>query len=228
MESKSKITGPIFTARSFEEYIIMFDLDLDGLKNKNLLDCAAGASSFTANMTKKGFSVKAVDLLYDKEPQFLKKKCENHLKILVESLSKIENHFKWDFFKNLNELKKHRIQAQNEFIDDYKKFRNIKYIKSNLNSLPFHDNSFSLTLCSHLLFIYDHRLNYSFHVDVIKEMIRVSNEIRIYPLVKHEKNKSEFVIQVIDDLKKFADFEIVEVDYEFRKGGNEMLKITKQ
>ncbi|MGF7119097.1 methyltransferase domain-containing protein [Methanobacterium oryzae] len=228
MENKSKITGPIFTARSLDEYIKMFDLDLDDLKNKNILDCAAGASSFTANMTQKGFDVKAVDLLYDKEPQFLKKKCENHLKILIESLSKIENHFKWDFFKNLNELKEHRIQAQNEFFDDYKKFRNIKYIKSNLNSLPFNDNSFSLILCSHLLFIYDHRLSYNFHINVIEEMIRVSNEIRIYPLVKHKKKKSEFLIQIMDYLRKVADFEIVEVNYEFRKGGNEMLKITKQ
>lgn len=228
MKSNFKIKDPIFTARSYFEYLKMFNLNLENLKGKTILDCAAGASSFTANMTQKGFNVKAADILYDKEPQFLKKKCENHLNILVEALSKIENHFKWDFFKDLDELKDHRIKAQNEFLEDYKKYRNIKYIKSDLKSLPFNDNSFSLILCSHLLFIYDHRLSYIFHINVIKEMIRVSNEIRLYPLVKHERKKSEFLFQIIEDLEKIVDFEIIEVDYEFRKGGNELLKITKQ
>ncbi len=228
MKSKSEIRGPIFTARSFFEYLKMFNLDLEILKSKNILDCAAGASSFTANMTLKGFNVKAVDLLYDKEPQFLKKKCENHLNILIDALSQMEDHFKWNFFKNLDELKEHRIKAQNEFLEDYKKYRNIKYIKADLTRLPFSDNSFSLILCSHLLFIYDHRLSYDFHVNVIKEMVRVSNEVLLYPLVKHQRKKSEFVFQIIEDLGEIADFEIIEVDYEFRKGGNEMLKITKQ
>lgn len=228
MKNKFEIKGPIFTARSFFEYLKMFNLNLENLKDKKILDCAAGASSFTANMTQRGFNAKAVDLLYDKESSFLKEKCETHLNILVKALSRLENHFEWDFFKNIDELKEHRIKAQNEFLKDYKKYKGIKYIKSDLESLPFPDNSFSLTLCSHLLFIYDHRLSYDFHVSVIKEMIRVSDEVRVYPLIKHKKQKSEFVFQIIRDLGKIADFETIKVDYEFRKGGNEMLKIIKK
>ena len=105
--------------------------------------------------------------------------------------------------------------------------RKTHYIKADLNNLPFQDNTFSMVLCSHLLFVYDHRLDYKFHLNTIKEMIRVSsNEVRIYPLVKNRKLKSDFVECIIKDLPDM-DIQIVKVDYEFRKGGNEMMRIIK-
>jgi hypothetical protein len=58
-------------------------------------------------------------------------------------------------------------------------------------------------------------------------MLRVtSRELRIYPLVKNKGLKSDFVMRIIDDLQDF-DVNIVEVDYEFRRGGNEMIVISK-
>jgi hypothetical protein len=58
-------------------------------------------------------------------------------------------------------------------------------------------------------------------------MIRVSsNEVRIYPLVKNRKLKSDFVKCIINDILD-VDIQIVKVDYEFRKGGNEMMRIIK-
>jgi len=219
--------GPIFTARSFDEYIKMFSLNLNLLKNKNILDCAAGASSFAAVMNKKGYKVTALDLLYDKDPQFLKEICENHLNVLISALSPFKHHFKWNYFKNLHELKEHRLIAQTEFLKDYTKHRGKKYIKADLTKLPFNDNAFSLVLCSHLLFIYDHRLSYEFHLNSINEMIRVGDEVRIYPLVKHKAMKSEFVKQIEHDLMEEADIKIEKVNYEFRLGGNEMMRLIK-
>ncbi len=224
---KTKIKGPILTARSFFEYVKMFNLDLDLLKNKNILDCAAGASSFTALMTSKGYKVKALDLLYDKEYQFLKEMCEYHLDVLIKSLSSLKNHFIWDYFKDLDELKKHRLEAQNQFLEDYKIYKGEKYIKANLTDIPFFENKFSLILCSHLLFIYDHRLSYEFHLNSIKEMMRVAEEVRIYPLIKHRAMKSEFIRKIKDDLMDRAEVKIENVDYEFRKGGNQMMNIKK-
>ena len=70
-------------------------------------------------------------------------------------------------------------------------------------------------------------MDYDFHLNVIREMIRVSSkELRIYPLVKNRGKKSEFVRKIMNDFVD-VDVEIVKVDYEFRKGGNEMLRIVK-
>ena len=204
----------------------MFDLSSDELTGGKILDCAAGASSFTAEMNRRGFDVTAVDLLYNEDADVLCDRCREHMEILVEGLGSVD-HFIWSFFSDLQDLKLQRNQACIEFIHDYLKNKGKKYIAADLTSLPFEDNKFSLVLCSHLLFIYDHRLDYEFHLNSIKEMLRVtSKELKIYPLVKNKGLKSDFVMRIIDDLQDF-DVNIVKVDYEFRRGGNEMIVISK-
>ena len=223
--SFSRIKGPIFIGRTWKEYLKMFNLNLDDMVDGKFLDCAAGASSFTAEMSKKGYNIRAVDILYNEEPNVLCDKCKEHLEILVEGLGSVD-HFVWSFFRDLEDLKKQRTQACIEFIEDYSIHKK-RYIAGDLTALPFEDNSFKMVLCSHLLFIYDHRLDYDFHLKSIKEMIRVSSsELRIYPLVKNKGMKSEFVKRIINDLHD-VNIDIVKVDYEFRKGGNEMIKIRK-
>jgi 2-polyprenyl-3-methyl-5-hydroxy-6-metoxy-1,4-benzoquinol methylase len=58
-----KIEGPIFIGRTWAEYIKMFDLKRKDLFNDRILDCAAGASSFTAEMSKRGYEVIALDIV---------------------------------------------------------------------------------------------------------------------------------------------------------------------
>jgi SAM-dependent methyltransferase len=204
----------------------MFDLKIEELINGKILDCAAGASSFTAEMSKKGYDVTALDILYDEDPDVLSDKYHKHMEVLVEGLTSVDS-FVWNFFSDLEDLKEKRDDASREFIEDYRKNRGKRYIKADLNNLPFHDNSFTMVLCSHLLFIYDHRLDYKFHLNTIREMLRVaSNEVRIYPLVKNQGLKSDFVNRIVKDLNE-VDIKIVTVDYEFRKGGNEMMRIVK-
>lgn len=229
MKSHAKIEGPIFIGRSWAEYIKMFDLDLEMLNGKKILDCAAGASSFTNFMSKKGYDITAVDLLYDKDSEFLKNRCEEHLHALIDALEKIEGEFNWSFFKNLDELKNHRMNSCYDFNNDYKRNKGKRYLKADLTQLPFPDNSFHMVLCAHLLFIYDHRLDLNFHQKTVEEMIRVScNEIRIYPLVKNKGRKSIYVNKIIQNLPETVETEIIEVDYQFRQGGNEMLRIIKK
>jgi len=221
-----RIKGPIFIGRTWFEYLKMFDLSSEELAGGKILDCAAGASSFTAEMSKRGFDVTAVDILYNEDPDVLCDKCRYHMKILVEGLGSVD-HFVWSFFNDLEDLKNQRNQACREFIDDYRNQMGRKYITADLTRLPFEDNRFSMVLCSHLLFIYDHRLDYEFHLNSIKEMLRVtSRELRIYPLVKNKGIKSEFIEPIINDLQDF-EVNIVKVDYEFRNGGDEMITIRK-
>jgi hypothetical protein len=63
----------------------------------------------------------------------------------------------------------------------------------------------------------------------VKEMLRVSkDQVRIYPLVKHRSKKSAFLLPVLKSIAHLASPEIIKVDYQFRKGGNEMLVLNKK
>lgn len=223
-----KIKGPIFIGRSWHEYLMMFNLTPTLLKKGKILDCAAGASSFTAKMNEKGYDITALDLLYDEKPRDLEIKCKKHLNMLADALRDLEGQFLWEYFKDVDDLKKQRKLVCKEFAEDYGKNKGINYIKGDLTQIPFKDNTFNLVLCSHLLFIYDHRLSYEFHLKSILEMLRVAREVRVYPLVKSQSKISEYLKPLTEKINHFADFELVPVKYRFRKGGYEMLKILKK
>ena len=223
------VKGPIFTSRTWLEYMKMFNLDAGDMCYGKILDCAGGASSFTAHMSGERCNVVAVDMLYNEEPDVLADKCQAHLELLIDHIGLIADvsvdGSVWSFFKDVDDLKEQRKLACDEFIRDYRDHRD-RYVPAELTNLPFDDNSFNLVLSSHLLFIYDHRLDYDFHLNTIKEMLRVSSEeLRIYPLV-NRGIKSLYVNRIISDLE-YLDVDILKVDYEFRKGGNEMMVIKK-
>ena len=95
-----------------------------------------------------------------------------------------------------------------------------------LPSLPLRDNEYDLALCSHFLFLYSEQCSVEFHIQSIKELIRVASELRIFPLLELGASKSRHFDEVMAELNKSSYECVVEqVDYEFQKGGNEMLRI---
>lgn len=216
-----------FIGRSYDEYMKMFDLDLNYLMNKKILDCAAGASSFTSEISNMGLNGIATDILYDNETDVLEKKFKNDLLKVLKAFSGVDDLYVWDYFKTPNKLRNHRIYTYQTFMNHYRKEKHSKYIKSELPKLPFKNSEFSLVLSSHFLFLYDDRLSYEFHKDSIQEMIRISKEIRIFPLVGFDGMKSSFVDKIIQFcFYNGAKVQILKVPYEFMRGGNEMMKIS--
>ena len=217
-----------FLGRGYEEYLEMFRLDLKKLKSMRILDCAAGASSFTSRMTKMGYDVTAGDIMYDTKPEQIENVSEDDFKTLMEFHNGLEDKVDWDFFKTPEELTNYRIETYKEFAEDYKKGKGVRYIKAELPILPFPDNSFDLVLCSHLLFLYEDRLSCQFHMESIKEMLRVArHELIIYPLVKlrgHGQH-SQYLEPLMEYFSSKNDLEIQKIDYHFRKGADEIMKI---
>ena len=68
-------------------------------------------------------------------------------------------------------------------------------------------------------------LGYDFHISAMTEMLRVCKEIRIFPIVDLDANKTELISGVIKHFKKFYDVEIRQTKYEFQKGDNKLLII---
>lgn len=224
--SKEKIW---FLGRGFEEYLLMFKLNLPDLAHCHILDCNAGASSFTAEMNHKGYDVIAADILYGQSAEKMENISENDFLTLMNAHKDLKNEEDWGFFENHDHMIQYRIKSYNKFFEHYKTGKDAFYIESKLPKLPFRNNSFHLVLSSHLLFLYDDRLDYNFHLQSVKEMIRVSSqEVRIYPLVRLRSNrKSKFVDSLIRDLSPNYHTEIQKVDYRFREGADEMLRIQK-
>lgn len=69
------------------------------------------------------------------------------------------------------------------------------------------------------------QLSLNFHLDSIYELLRVSKEVRIFPLISLDGKPSPSVDIVIQNLlSQGFNVEIQTVSYEFHKGANQRLK----
>jgi hypothetical protein len=228
MQYSSKKDKIWFLGRSYQEYLAMFHLDPNSLKGQKVLDCAAGASSFTSWAWKNGFDATATDVLYGEGVERLREIFLNDFSTLLKVHSGLDGKVDWGFFSDSEEMIEDRVDTYNQFITDYENYQE-RYVPGQLPQLPFADDQFDLALSSHFLFLYDDRLDYPFHVESVQELLRVAGEVRIYPMVslRGEGERSPYVEQIKADISPEAELEIVKVSYRFRKGGHEMLIISK-
>ncbi|MBW8348500.1 class I SAM-dependent methyltransferase [Bacillus sp. IITD106] len=225
---KLDIERIVFIGRSFEEYLDMFSLSIESLNGKRILDCPAGACSFTAVGNKLGLDITACDIAYYHSGEELKNKGLQDIEHAMVHMEKAKGNYIWDYFKDVEGLRKHRLNALNDCTKDMEKSGE-KYIAITLPLLPFEDAEFDLVLSAHFLFMYADRLDYEFHIKTIKELLRVTNEeIRIFPLVDLEGKRYEHLDKLIGYLiDNGYSVEEVKVPYEFQENANSMLKIIK-
>jgi hypothetical protein len=95
--------------------------------------------------------------------------------------------------------------------------------------LPFEDGSFDLVLCSHFLFLYSPTLTLDFHVQSLREMARLGQEVRVFPLLDYDGRPSRYLAPASERLRKEGlDVRTARVPYEFLRGANEMLVLRRQ
>lgn len=218
----------VFIGRTFEEYTDMFSLSIEEWKGKKILDCPAGACSFTAVGNKSGLDVTACDIAYSYSGEALEMKGMQDIKHAMEHMEKAKNNYSWDYFKDVEGLRKHRLSALKNCTNDMMEHSE-RYFPAALPSLPFKDGEFDLILSAHFLFMYADRLDYQFHIKTLNELLRVTKEeIRIFPLVDLEGKRYEHLDQLVSFLKaKECTVEEVRVSYEFQTNAHSMLKIIK-
>jgi hypothetical protein len=227
MDKKLELRDIVLIGRTFDEYFRMFKLGDMNLKNEKILDVASGVSSFCREANSKGYNVTASDRIYNFSAEEIEEKCIKDLEMVVEKLPSVADLYKWEFFKDIDVLKKNRERAYKLFIEDFKRENGKRYITVEYPQTKFADKEFTISLISHFLFMYDEHLDYEFHKKAISEVIRItSKEIRIFPIVNLKGKRSLFVEKVMGD-KEFNRYEmaIKKVDYEFVKNGDEMLAI---
>ncbi len=218
----------MFIGRTYTEYVNMFQLTDNDLKEKRILDCPAGASSFIAQLTKQGGTGIATDILYQLSPAQLEEKSRQDLDKAIKGLFFTAYLNEWEHI-DIDQVKKNRLEACQTFISDFKIKQNLSYIPSSLPNLPFREGEFNLVLSSNLLFLYDDVLDYTFHLQTIQEMLRVSDdEVRIFPLMSLNNQESPFLQRIIKDFDR-SNFktEVTQTTFDFNLGGTEILTIKK-
>ena len=208
--------------RNYDEYVRMFDLKNHEL-NLRILGCGDGPASFNCEFRRLGGKVISVDPLYQFSAEKIKQRIQETYMDVLQQTKDNQDKFRWDKIPTVEELGRIRMKAMNEFLHDYKTKRQEScYIAGALPKLPFSDQEFDITLSSHFLFLYSEHLSEAFHEAAIREMLRVSKEVRIFPILDMTGCTSPYLSTM---QRKFHMYrvEIRKVNYEFQRGGNEEL-----
>ncbi len=210
--------------RSFEEYEAMFLLTVDDYAG-NILDCGGGPSSFNVELTARGGRVVSIDPIYAFSADDVSSQIDECFDKVVQETECNREQFVWRLFNSVRELAQARRAAMNFFLADYIQ-GDSRYLNGSLPSLPFVNETFDLALCSHLLFLYSDHLDLDFHVSSILELCRVAKEVRVFPLLDLSASRSPHIDSVCEQLGEHGiGTEIEKVNYEFQKGGFEMLRV---
>lgn len=214
--------------RNMEEYKLMFRLDENDM-TKKIAGFGDGPACFNCEATNKGSHVISFDPIYQFSKEEIQERIEEVRVMVMQQMKENRDNYVWTHIKNLEELENIRMSAMQKFLSDYEQGRREgRYVFHELpDRLPYEAESFDIGLSSHFLLMYT-ALGYDFHIQSITEMLRVCKEIRIFPIVDLDANKTDLIKDVIDYFEKDYDVEIVTTDYEFQKGDNKLLIIKKQ
>lgn len=212
--------------RSFDEYIKMFNLSESNLKRR-LLGVGDGPASFNAEATKLGVNVTSIDPIYQFSTREILKRFYEVVDNIIDQVKATPTSWVWSYHKSPEDLRNNRVGALNEFASDYDKGKQEgRYRIGALPSLEFKESEYDIALCSHFLFLYSEHYDYQFHYNSIKEMLRVSKEVRIFPLLTLLLQRSQHLDRVMQEFSELGyTVSTLKVQYELQKGGNEMLVI---
>lgn len=213
--------------RNLEEYKLMFQLSENDL-SKKIAGFGDGPACFNYELTKRNGNVISFDLIYQFSKTDIEKRIEEVRVTVMQQMRENMQNYVWKNIRNLDELESTRMSAMKKFLSDYEKGKaEGRYIFHELpHKLPYAENYFDIGLSSHFLLMYT-ALGYDFHIASITEMLRVCKEIRIFPIVDLDANKTDLIKNVIDYFRKDYEVEIVKTEYEFQKGDNKLLMIRK-
>lgn len=221
-----EVTDDFLTiGRTFAEYRAMFDLGAEALAGRRVLDCPSGVGSFVATARGRGVPVVGADVLYDGPRPGIARAAREDCRANVAQLREKPDLFEWSFYGDLSSRADHLRRAYRTFLDDYPAG---SYVAAGLPDLPFADGAFGLALSANLLFLYDDRLDYGFHLAALRELARVADEVRVFPLASLNTERSSFVARVLDGLRADGyDARTRGVPYEFQPGATEMLVVER-
>ena len=219
-----------FFGRSLTEYAQFFALDVPGLRGRDVLDVAAGPSSFTAEACARKINAVAVDPRYGGPITALTSQVELDYADMIAQIRAKPRLFRLRTFDSFDAAELDRRTAAQRFLADYEThFIHNRYVTGSLPRLPFFDGTFDLVLCAHLLFTYAKRFDFDWHLAACRELVRVAAaEVRIHPVCTADGRPHSGLARLRRELKASGIVsEVRAVDYEFFAGATSMLVLRK-
>jgi hypothetical protein len=210
--------------RSKTEYELMFALT-ESDRHKSIIGIGDGPASFNAEMTAVGYQVTSIDPIYQFTGSEIKNRFDACIDGIIEQVRNTPNNWIWSYHKSPEDLRANREKAIALFLEDFDRCKiEGRYLNAELPKLDFQDKQFQLALCSHFLFLYSEHLSFEFHLESIRELCRIAEEVRIFPLLNLAQARSPYIDEVCSILvKEGISSEIIQVDYELQKGGNQAI-----
>jgi hypothetical protein len=213
--------------RCQKEYELMFALSSADMA-KGVLDCGGGPASFTAELSRRGYRAVSVDPVYAHGGAAIQARFDATAGPMLAQVRATPDDWTWSYHRNPDDLLATRRSVLETFLGDYGQgMREGRYVAGALPTLPFRSSAFGLALCSHLLFLYSDLLSADFHIQSMRELTRVASEVRVFPLLTLKRKASQHL-----DAVRFAleadgwSSEVVRVNYELQRGGNQMLRLS--
>lgn len=206
----------------------MFNLTVEEIKGKSILDCPGGACSFSSHARELGADPMAADIAYEHEIGQLEVKGLQDIEHTMKQMEQVQDKYRWDDFGSIHGLEEERRRAITDCVADMRRFPD-RYVASVLPDLPFADEQFDMILSAHFLFTYADRLDAEFHLQTILELLRVTKrELRIFPTVDLSGNRYEHMDELKAILEERGYITTEEkTSYEFQRGAHTMLYIVK-
>lgn len=221
------VGATLVSARPLVEYRAMLGLTDADLVGRRVLDCPGGGSSFVAEASALGARAVAVDPLYAHSDAEIAARVRRDVLRGNRFVREHPERYVWTFFRNPDEHRDLRGAGGERFVRDLATHRE-RYVPAALPDLPFADAAFDLALSSHLLFTYADRHDFAFHVAAARELARVAVEARFFPLVDLSPRRYPFLDDLVAALAdEGVTATVAPVDYEFQRGGDEMLVVRR-
>jgi SAM-dependent methyltransferase len=220
-----------FFGRSLAEYTQFFALEIPALRGRDVLDVAAGPSSFTAEACARKINAVAVDPHYGSPLDELSSLVDSDYEHMFSEIRAKRRMLRFKSFASVDAAEADRRAAAERFLADYEAhFIHNRYIAGSLPLLPFFDGTFDLVLSAHLLFTYARRFDFDWHLAACRELVRVSaDEVRIHPLCGLDGKPYPGLARLRRELRETGiASEVRALDYEFFAGANSMLVLRRR
>ncbi|PHQ79629.1 MAG: hypothetical protein COB66_06480 [Coxiella sp. (in: Bacteria)] len=207
-----------------EEYEQMFDLKPEDFK-KSILDFPGSISSFNAEVHAEAKHVVSGDAIYAKDMTEMQAYADKLFALNSEYLTQHADDLLQKGKDGLEFVFEMWQRNQARFLEDYAAAKGQgRYERVLMPNLPYETHQFQLALCSDYVFN-GHAHNDCRPEQVVLELCRVAEEVRIFPLLTETGDISEWLGPIMLELQNNNyGVEVRQVSFENLKGGNAMMR----
>lgn len=168
--------------------------------SRHILGCGDGLAGFNAELTKRSGAVVSIDPVYMFDVEQIKSRIAETYETVMAQMLNNQNDYIWDVVPSIEALGEIRMAAMDSFLADFELGNQQgRYIVGELPVLPFEDRQFDMALSSHFLFLYSAHLSAEFHLQALREMLRIAREVRVFPLLALDGSISPYLALVSEE-----------------------------